>query len=146
MSDLLSAASLFLAVIGLLYSAWYSEIIKAIALTAPIHKDDQGPIIRKKKAAYQSRALPLAIASVTLAAVLTPDLISVTIFALRTVYQKGFAAVILFNPVKTLFCAIAVTSIGLAVHTSRLALRTRACWKKLIRRPKKPQKIISQGQ
>jgi len=131
MSDLLSAASLFLAVIGLLYSVWYGEITKAIALTAPQHRDDRGPVIRETKTAYQTRALPLAMASVTLAIVLTPDLVSVAVSAFRAVSQEGVSAVNLYDAVRTLFCAIAVTSIGLAAHTLRLAWRTRARWKEL---------------
>jgi len=131
MSDLLSAASLFLAVIGLLYSAWYVEITKAIAMTVPKHKDDRGPAIRETRTAYRTRALPLAVASVTLAVVLFPDLVLIGVSAVRTVAEKGISAVKLFDAVRTLYCAIAVTSIGLGVHTSRLAWRARARWKKL---------------
>jgi len=129
MSDLLSAASLFLAVIGLLYSVWYGEITSAIALTAPKHKDDRGPVIRQTKTAYQTRACPLAIASLTLAIVLIPDLVSVAVSAFSTVSQEGVAAIKRFDAVRALFCAVAVTSIGLAVHTFRLAWRIRARWK-----------------
>jgi len=47
MNDLLSAASLFLAVIGLLYSTWYDEITRALLLEAPEHKEDRRPNIKQ---------------------------------------------------------------------------------------------------
>jgi hypothetical protein len=130
MSDLLSASSLFLAVIGLLYSVWYAEIIAAIGLRAPQHEEDRGPVIRKIKTVCRTRALPLAVASVTLSIILTPDCFSILTFAFHTFSQKGITALFLFNAVKTLYCAITITSIGIAVHTVRLAWRTHTHWKK----------------
>lgn len=131
MSDLLSAASLFLAVIGLLYSVWYGEITKAIELSAPTHREDRGPVIRNVKTVYRTRALPLAVASMTLAIILTPDFVSVVWFSFRIFSDKGISAFILFDAVKTLFCAISITSICLSAHTLRLAWQTRVHWKKL---------------
>lgn len=133
MSDLLSAASLFLAVVGLLYSVWYGEITKVLVRSVSEHKDDRGPIIRETRAVYLTRALPLALASLVLAVVLFPDLVAVLVSTFRTVFQKDTSAACIFDAVKALFCAIAVTSIGLAAHTLHLAWRTRSRWKKLNR-------------
>lgn len=131
MSDLLSAASLFLAVIGLLYSVWYGEITKALALGVPKHQDDRGPAIDGTRTIYRTRALPLALASITLAVVLVPDLISVVGTTLNAIAREGVSAISLFDAVRALFCAVAVTSVSLAVHTSRLAWRVRSRWKEL---------------
>lgn len=129
MSDLLSAASLFLAVIGLLYSVWYGEITMALATDVPKHREDRGSAIREMRTVYRTRALPLALASVTLAVVLIPDLVSVVLSAINAVSQEGAAAITLFDAARALFCAIAITSIGLAAHTLQLAWRIRARWK-----------------
>ena len=72
MSDLLSAASLFLAVLGLLYSAWYGEIRETLDIPAPDYKPDRGPVISKVKVAYYTRALPLVVGAATVSIILFP--------------------------------------------------------------------------
>jgi len=129
MSDVLSAASLFLAVIGLLYSVWYAEIREAIEVNVPPHKEDRGPAIKKTRRTYSTRALPLAVVSLTLAVVLAPELISVAVSTATIIAQERVSALRRYDVVWSLFCAVAITSIGLAIHTSRLAWRTRSRWK-----------------
>lgn len=130
MSDLLSAASLFLAVIGLLYSAWYKEMTDALTMTISDYKDDRGPEIHNLKVVYQTRALPLAFASGILAMILFIDLISITLEAVLLFANKGFSAIKSYDAVKTLFWVIALSSILLAVHILQVAYQLCLRWKK----------------
>ncbi len=120
MSDLLSAASLFLAVIGLLYSVWYGEITTAIAMRVPTHAADRGPATRELRRVARTRALPLFMSATLLASVLMPDLIAVIYSAIRRVAFDHLGALRYYDAVRMLFAAIAVTSVGLAIHTGSL--------------------------
>lgn len=129
MSDLLSAASLFLALIGLLYSVWYEEITRAITMHVPPHEADRGPAVRELRRVTRTRALPLFMSSILLAIVLTPDLLAVIVSGIHRAVADRFGALKHYNAVKTLFAAIAVTSIGLAIHTGRMFWQV---WRRLV--------------
>lgn len=122
MNDLLSAASLFLAVLGLLYSAWYSEIRETLALQAPDYKDDRGPLIERVRAAYWTRAVPLAFGAVALALILTPDLVRTVWSFGAALWTVGLKTLATYDAVRTLFCAIAAMTIGFAIHACLLAV------------------------
>jgi len=124
MSDLLSASSLFLAVIGLLYSAWYSEIIKSIKSEISRHRDDRESTIIQVRNTYWSRVLPLAIATTSLSLILLPDFISIIYRVFKIFQSRGLSSVYLYDSVQTLFFAIAIMTFGLAVHVIRLAYKT----------------------
>jgi len=129
MSDLLTAASLFLAVVGLLYSSWYSEITKALAVSFPRHIQDRRIAIKETRVAYRYRALPLALASGMLAIILIPELVAVVVSAIDTIASKGLDAIQLYDAVKALFCGVAILSILLALHMLHLARQIRSHWK-----------------
>jgi len=118
MSDLLSAASLFLAVLGLLYSSWYAEIRQASDLAIPPHKPDRGSAISKVRAAYYTRALPLVIGAATVSIILFPDLICTLWSSFRTYRDLGFRAIRSYDAVKALFCAIWVMTMIFTIHAS----------------------------
>jgi len=132
-SDLLSAASLLLAFVGLLYSAWYDEVKQAIKIDVPEHKEDREPAIEAVSAALRTRACPLAIASAALGILLLPDLVRVLWHALGTLLTYRVSALRVFDAVRTLYCVVAVTALWLAFHISGLALKLRVKLRKLSR-------------
>jgi hypothetical protein len=75
--DLLSAAGLLLALIGLLYSVWYDEMNRALAVPIARHRLDREPAIATVRQALFTRAIPLVVAAVALVAVLADPAISV---------------------------------------------------------------------
>src|SRR5258708_28226825 len=86
MADLLSAASLLLTILGVVFGAWYAEIIAAIGMPIPPHAANRGPVRDAVRAAV-AKALPLALASVILTAIFLPDAVMIVglgIHALRT--------------------------------------------------------------
>jgi len=121
MSDLLSAASLFLAVLGLLYSSWYGEVRQALDLAIPPHKDDRRPVLSKVSAAYYTRTLPLVIGAASVSIILLPDLLRTLWSSFHSYRDLGFCAIRSYDAVKTLFCAIWAMTIMFTVHAFFLA-------------------------
>jgi len=133
MNDLLSASSLFLAVIGLLYSSWYNEIKNAENLIPEKHKDDRKKSTNIVSTTYHNRALPLALATSILTLILLPDLIKIIIEAVNRIISYGFKSFINYNAVKLMYFAISITTIGLAFHTINLTRKIRSRWKEMLK-------------
>lgn len=125
-SDLLSASSLFLASLGLLYGAWYREISAACSADAPQFREDRGPAAKQVRAAYRTRSLPLAVASAAVTVILAPPFAAVVLEAVKTWANLGFRAMGAYDAAKTLFCAVYLVTAGFALHTSHFAMRLRA--------------------
>jgi hypothetical protein len=115
MADLLSAASLLLTVLGVVYGAWYAEIIAAIGMPIPPHAPNRGPVRNAVRAAL-AKALPLALASVILTAIFLPDavmIVSLGIHALRTL---GCGAFDEYDAVEAAFAFVVLLTGCLAIY------------------------------
>ncbi|MGL9646349.1 hypothetical protein, partial [Escherichia coli] len=75
MSDEIAVASLLMAILAILYGAWYSEIVKAVNLDVPKHEKAINLGIAKE--ALFSKCLPLLVLSILTTAVFTPSLVSI---------------------------------------------------------------------
>lgn len=131
MSDLLSASSLYLAVLGLLYSAWYSEIGHALTVKVPSFKEDRDAVIEVIRHTLRAKALPLALGSVVLSAILAPDAIQITIDSLDFFLAHGTLAFGSYDAVGTLYVAITMFTFALTMHMISLIIRLRQKLKKL---------------
>lgn len=121
MSDLLSAASLFLAVFGLLYGAWYGEIREALTLEVALKKADRKPNREKVYVAYRRRAAPLLIGAATVSSILFPDFVRTVLTSVRAYSNCGVYAFKSYDAVGTLFCAIWIMTMSFAIHIYFLA-------------------------
>jgi hypothetical protein len=122
LGDALSAASLFLAVLGLLFGAWYPEICKAISLsdTRPPADGDRGPQVAEVSAALWYRTVPLIFSSSAFCAIL----IAATIQAIRSSYEACEGPrECQFDTVKAFLIAVHSAGIYFAAFTIRLACR-----------------------
>jgi hypothetical protein len=125
MSDIFSSASLFFAVVGLLYSAWYGEIRDALELKKAPKREDRKPEIRKMKSAQRSKAIPLALVATVFAAVLIPDYLKILLCSWQLYSSEGFGAIRSYSAVCTLFSAMVVITCILSIHTWHLVYRLR---------------------
>jgi hypothetical protein len=75
--DVLSAASLLLAITAVLYSLWYADISAALKIEPPQHLEDAKSERRQVSGALWSRALPLAVAGVVMTAVFLPEAVRI---------------------------------------------------------------------
>jgi hypothetical protein len=126
MSDVLSAASLLLAVIGLLYSAWYSELREALAVQVRPHVDDRKPEIAQVQNA-SSKALPLFLGGLVMTAVLTP----VFCAAVRATIEAAREPASHYDAVVAMFAAIYVTTGFMTLHLGKMFVRLRGVLSKL---------------
>jgi hypothetical protein len=85
MADVLSAMSLLVTMIALLYSVWYKEIQDEVELKPLRMSANRTGQIAGVKRTLRTRSLPLAAASMLLLLVLVPELMAVIQSALRAV-------------------------------------------------------------
>ncbi len=116
MGDILSAASLLLTIVTVLYALWYPELSEAIKTEVPIHSQDRpGPLAYVKKILW-SRAVPLFFSSLVVSIIFIPDAINIVneVFHLykRNIYK--------YNSVKTAICVVVVFSVGITFHLANV--------------------------
>jgi len=125
MSDLLSASSLYLAVLGLLYSVWYAEIVSAIDVKVPTFKEDRTAISNQVRKALRTKALPLTLGAVVLSLILMPDAVRIITDSVELLGENALGSIKFYDAVKTLYVAITLFTLTLTVHVVSLANRLR---------------------
>lgn len=122
MGDLLSASSLLLAVIGILYGFWYNDLHQAKRMQVPNHAANcTAPRIEVSRVLW-SRALPLAASSVLLAVVFLPDAITIVSDSYNGYVKEGFSLAS-YDAVRTAFCVVVVFKVVLASHLSTILVQ-----------------------
>lgn len=120
MSDAISAASLLMAVVAILYGAWYQEIMHAVNIMVPKH-DKQIPFSTVNRALV-SRCLPLTVMAVTVFLVFFPNMIEIVRHSLSVLGEMGVKSYSRYDSVKTAFCLVVFVSFAIAVHLCRLTI------------------------
>jgi len=131
MSDLLSAASLLLTVLGLVYGTWYPEITQAIDMDYPGPKLDRKPIRRKVSRALWAKALPLAVAAVAVTIIFVPDALVIAAIGLCALWTSGFSSLLKYKAVQAAFCVVVVLTGALAGYLIHLVCDLRAKLRKI---------------
>lgn len=126
MSDLLSAASLLLTVLGVVYGTWYTEIISALDEKPPDQLANRGDIRRKVRGALCGKAFPLTLAAVVLTVLFLPDAVTIAFGGLRSVGALGLKALCEYNAVKAAFCLVVILTGALAGYLVHLDCRLKA--------------------
>jgi hypothetical protein len=116
MSDLLSAASLLLAVLGVLYGLWYPEIIAALDRKVPDFAEDcKGPYRHVSSVLY-GRALPLTVAALGVSLIFLPDALKAVRDTILGYQVQGVACIRSYSAVYTAFCFVVAMSMAIAIH------------------------------
>ena len=122
MGDILSAASLLLTIVTVLYALWYPELIEGLKIEIPPHKEDRpGPLSKINKVIY-SRALPLFISSMLVSVVFIPDVVNI----LKEVYEAWMqddGAIPNYSSVKTAICIVVIFSICISFHVGIMLMK-----------------------
>lgn len=119
MSDLISAASLMLAAIGVLYGVWYPEIRRASEVDTPNHLEDAGRERAQVAEALQHRARPLFWSAAVLALLLIPDTIRILAGSLEHWMETGILAPLDYDATQAALLAIVTFLIVFALHLRR---------------------------
>ncbi len=113
MGDVLSAASLLLTIVTVLYALWYPELLKAISVKIPDHFEDRAaPLFEVKKVLF-SRAVPLFLSSFIVSLIFVPD-------ALNIIKEILHAEKVIYSSVKTAICVVVLFSICITLHSGNI--------------------------
>lgn len=124
MSDLLSSASLILAVVGILYGLWYPEITKTLEKDIPEHREDRGKIYRELASTIWSRALPLALLSLVVSLIFLRDTLTIAHEQIAQIAADGFGAYLSsYDTVSLVFFAVQIITIAIGLHALVLTAR-----------------------
>lgn len=116
MGELIGAASLLLAAIGVLYSVWYPEIREAVDVHVPLHLDDAGPERERVAQALHHRARPLFWSAAILALLLIPDSIRILFGSVAHWSAAGWEALLDYEATQAALLAILVFLLVFTVH------------------------------
>jgi len=123
-ADVLSAGSLLLAVLAVLFGLWYSDIAAALQVEVPTHLEDAGRQRRQVADAIKTRAAPLAAAAATLLAIFLPEAIRLTSHWVQRAYDNGlWNAVRSYDPVELSIVAVVLFLAVLTAYTLSLIPR-----------------------
>ena|GEM_PF-1909452 len=123
MADLLSAATLLLTVLGVVYGTWYSEIVGAINATVDPHLANRGPVRRTVRTALYGKAFPLAVIASALTALFLPDAVTIAVNGVRALSTIGCDAFREYNAVQAAFCMVVILTGALAGYLISLVWR-----------------------
>ena len=126
MADLLSAASLLLTVLGIVFGAWYPEIVKAREEAVPPQHVDRVAVRRMVRTALYAKALPLALAATILAALFFPNAKTIARGAYGSFMVSGWDAFDKYDAVEAAFCLVVALAGLLAAYLILLAGSLRA--------------------
>jgi len=129
MSDAISAASLLMAVVAILYGAWYQEIMQAVKITVPKHDKQINFMLVNN--VLVSRCLPLTAMAVIVFLVFLPDMIEIVQHSLSVLGVMGVKSYSKYDSVRTAFCLVIFVSFAIAVHLCRLTITLMAVRRKL---------------
>jgi hypothetical protein len=121
MSDEIAVASLLMAILAILYGAWYSEIVKAVNLDIPKHEKAINLGIAKE--ALFSKCLPLLVLSILTTAVFTPSLLSIISHSILIAKDNGFESYQKYSAVKTAFCLVIASCFLISFQMCLLSFR-----------------------
>jgi hypothetical protein len=120
MSDKLSAASLLLAIVAVLYGLWYPILTEGLATPVPEFSANRAGPRKAVRSTRNTRALPLMVATVGVAAVFLPDAVAILIQSLRYGVSQGLGALAAYDSVSTAFVLVEGLSIYFAAHFTRV--------------------------
>ncbi len=123
MSDVLSAASLLLAVSTVLYALWYPEIMVSININIPQYREDRTGPLSEIKNTYYSRAIPLFLITLIVAGVFIPDAIKIIFETIGYISQDNPDVILTYSSVKTAFVIVVVLSVALVIQTGGMLIK-----------------------
>jgi hypothetical protein len=122
MSDLLSAASLLMTVIAILYSLWYPELTRTLEIKPAKYKEDNVGPMKQVQNIWLAKALPLSIMALIVTLVFMPDAIRICFESYNEWSSKGNTA-ISYDAVRTAYVVVFIFSLILASYVIMISLK-----------------------
>jgi len=118
--DLISAGSVLLAVLGILFGLWYSDIAEALEVKPSKHPEDDVEKAHQVRGVLVSKALPLSVAASFVTLLLLPDSLAITAQALRVIRGNAQGP---YDAVAASLVALTLASFAFAAYGLRLTWR-----------------------
>ncbi|MCG5497503.1 hypothetical protein [Ectothiorhodospira variabilis] len=118
MNELLTAASVLLAITGVLYALWHDDIVNAISMVMPQHKEDRGEFEKKLKSVLLSRAIPLLMATLCIMLVYLPPSIGIILSSFQGYRAFGLEQFQNYDSIATSFVLVEVFTSVLAIQSA----------------------------
>lgn len=117
MNELLTAASVLLAITGVLYALWHDDIVNAISMVMPQHKENRGEFEKNLKSVLWSRAIPLLLATICITLVYLPPSIVIIASSVKGYSSLGLENFQNYDPIATSFVLVEVFTSVLAIQS-----------------------------
>lgn len=114
LANLLSASSLLLAVVGVLYGLWYAEISTALTTTVHQHRENNEKGFSDVSSVLFSRAVPLTVLAAPLGLIFLPDALKIVVDS-RVLYGASQGS---YDAVRTAFCFVVIFSLAIGLHAA----------------------------
>jgi hypothetical protein len=124
LNDLLSAASLLLAVVGIFYGLWYPEVLKSLDKPVPLHDPDKKLPYKEISTVLFSKAVPLFTSAFVISLVFLPDTVKIFIDSLLTLKTLGIAEYFAsYDAVRTAFFIVEILAIAISIHALTMVMK-----------------------
>jgi|GEM_PF-1034509 len=117
MSELLTAASVLLGIIGVLNAIWYDDIKSGLSKKMPPHKEDRAGIISDLKSILWARAFPLSLASTCIGLVFLPPSIQIILQSGKAYIDFGICNILNYDPIATSLVLVQIFMCALATQS-----------------------------
>jgi hypothetical protein len=123
--DLLTALSMLVGAVGLIYGTWHAEISEALHTEVRPKRLDRGRDRAVVLRAHNGRALPVAIAAWVLVAIFTPTTVGLIVAGVRRFFGDPTLFLRAYDPVPPAFIAVYLVAVVVAVAATVTVHRLR---------------------
>lgn len=122
MGDILSAASLLMAVVAILYSLWYVEIVEILKTEVPSHAADKHKPRARVSSVLWSRMVPLFLLSSPVSLIFIPDALGIINDSVTLLHNKKFSA-ISYSSTSAALIFVVIFSMAMSAYIFTLLVR-----------------------
>ncbi|HEJ2470118.1 TPA: hypothetical protein SLZ58_003567 [Vibrio cholerae] len=120
MGDLLSASSLLMATVTILFSLWYGEIVSILGKPKSKHSADNVGLLKEVKRVLFSKAILLVLMSLSVSLTFAPNAWVIISESWKLFKEQGFPTLETYSAVNTAFSLVFFICVGLTIYTSVL--------------------------
>ncbi|MCD1169565.1 hypothetical protein B4939_04060 [Vibrio cholerae] len=123
MGDLLSASSLLMATVTILFSLWYGEIVSILGKPKSKHSADNVGLLKEVKRVLFSKAILLVLMSLSVSLTFAPNAWVIISESWKLFKVQGFPTLETYSAVNTAFSLVFFICVGLTIYTSVLSYK-----------------------
>ncbi len=123
MGDLLSASSLLMATVTILFSLWYGEIVSILGKPKSKHSADNVGLLKEVKRVLFSKAILLVLMSLSVSLTFAPNAWVIISESWKLFNEQGFPTLETYSAVNTAFSLVFFICVGLTIYTSVLSYK-----------------------